>query len=153
MVKLNLPAFDCNIRKNQGKAEIFDVVRKKYILLTPEEWVRQHVIHYLHNYLDYPFALMQVERGLKYNTRQKRSDILIYDSNGQPAVLVECKSYKDNSLGEHVLQQAAAYNNTLRAKWIVITNGWGFYCWKIDSNDVIPEKEIPAWTTVRGRDQ
>ena len=78
MVKLNLPPFDCNIRKNRGKAEIFDAVRKKYIVLTPEEWVRQHVVHYLHNHLGYPFSLMQVERGLQYNTRQKRADILVY---------------------------------------------------------------------------
>ena len=148
MVKLNLPPFDCNIRKKDGKAEIFDVVRKKYILLTPEEWVRQHVMHYLHNYLSYPFSLMQIERGLNYNRRQKRSDILVYNSAGNPALLVECKSYKDAGLGEHVLQQAAAYNKTLGASYIVITNGWGFYCWKIEDGEVVPMKDIPAWETL-----
>jgi hypothetical protein len=148
MVKLNLPPFDCNIRKKDGKAEIFDVVRKKYIVLTPEEWVRQHVIHYLHNYLNYPFTLMQVERGLNYNRRKKRSDILVFNSAGKPAVLVECKSYKDAELGEHVLQQAAAYNKTLGANFIVITNGWGYYCWKLENDEVKAVKEIPDWSEI-----
>lgn len=152
MVKLNLPSFDCNIRKNRGKAEIFDVVRKKYVFLTPEEWVRQHMIHFLHVHLRYPLSLMQVERGLKYNSRQKRADILVYGSTGRPAVLVECKSYKDGELREHVLQQAAAYNKELGADYIIITNGWGFYCWRILPDEIIPEKEIPAWHIIQGRD-
>ena len=148
MVKLNLPEYGATIRKNAGRLEIFDEIRRKYLLLTPEEWVRQHMIHYLNNQCAYPMSLMKVEGGLKYNKRQKRTDILVYDRSGQPSVLVECKSYKMEKLNDQVLFQAAAYNRELKAQWIIITNGWGYYCWRIIDGEIRQEKEIPAWDEV-----
>ncbi|MEJ2005577.1 MAG: type I restriction enzyme HsdR N-terminal domain-containing protein [Cyclobacteriaceae bacterium] len=148
MVKLNLPEYGASVRKNSGRLEIYDAIRRKYLVLTPEEWVRQHMVHYLHQHCGYPLSLMNVEGGLTYNKRQKRSDILVYDRAGQPSVLVECKSYKMKKMGDEVLFQAAAYNRELKATWIVITYGWGYYCWKVTKDDIIQEKEIPAWYRV-----
>src|SRR5688572_31218406 len=92
MHKLNLPAFDYKLKKVDGKVWIFDVIRKKYVILTPEEWVRQHFIYYLVTELHYPRALVRVEGGLVYNTLNKRSDIVIFGREGAPWMLVECKS-------------------------------------------------------------
>lgn len=106
------------------------------------------MIHYLHNFCGYPLTLMRVEGGLKYNRLQKRSDILIYDLGGNPALLVECKSYKMQNLGEDVFLQAATYNRELKAAWLVITNGWGYHCWSVRDGNISSEKEIPAWDII-----
>ena len=92
MHQLNLPSFDYKLKKADGKVWIFDVIRKKYIVLTPEEWVRQHFIHYLLHELKYPRSLVKIEGGLSYNTLSKRSDIVVFDRDGRPWMLVECKS-------------------------------------------------------------
>lgn len=124
---LNLPKIDCNIRKKAGKIEIFDIIRKKFIVLSPEEWVRQNFIHYLISELNYPKSLFKVESGVNYNRLQKRSDILIYDRETKPYLLVECKSYKVK-LNQAVLEQVGVYNKTLNAKYLVITNGLNHFC-------------------------
>lgn len=124
---LNLPEIDCNIRKKGGKMEIFDIIRKKFIVLNPEEWVRQNFIHYLINDLHYPKSLFKVESGVSYNKLRKRSDILIYDRETSPFLLVECKSYKVK-LNQGVLEQVGIYNKTLGARYLVITNGLNHFC-------------------------
>jgi hypothetical protein len=140
MHKLNLPEFAYSLKKADGKVWIFDVIRKKYLVLTPEEWVRQHFIHYLISTLSYPKSLMKVEGGLTYNQLNKRSDILIFDRQGQPWMLVECKS-PDQKINESVLRQASTYNATLKAKYITITNGLTHYCslidWKENKTDLL----------------
>jgi len=148
MVRLNLPEYGAEIRRQGGRLEIYDDIRRKYLVLTPEEWVRQHMVHYLNAYCQYPLGLMQVEGGLTYNRRLKRTDILVFDRSGSPAVLVECKSYKMSKMNDEVLFQAGAYNREIRARWIVITNGWGYHCWRIDGEEILPEKEIPAWEEI-----
>jgi hypothetical protein len=131
MVNLNLPSFDYSIKKADGKVWIFDVIRKKFIVLTPEEWVRQHFIHYMINSLKYPKALVKVEGGLSYNQLQKRSDIVVYNREGVPWMIVECKS-PDQKLNQQTLQQVSVYNNTLRATYIAVTNGLVHVCCKMD---------------------
>ncbi|MFL5728166.1 MAG: type I restriction enzyme HsdR N-terminal domain-containing protein, partial [Cytophagaceae bacterium] len=84
MQKLNLPQFDVKIQESNGKTEIFDALRKKYIVLTPEEWVRQHFVNLLIQHYNYPKSLISLESGLKYNELQKRSDIVVYDREGKP---------------------------------------------------------------------
>lgn len=86
MVKLSLPVFNINIKESAGKTVIFDVIRKKYIVLTPEEWVRQHFVHYLINHLGYAKGLIGVEQGMKYNSLLKRTDIIVFDRAGAPLV-------------------------------------------------------------------
>src|SRR4051812_21827468 len=145
MQKLNLPDFEYALRKADGKVWIFDVIRKKYLVLTPEEWVRQHFIHYLISSLKYPKALIKVEGGLTYNELRKRSDIVIYNREGKPWMLVECKS-PDLKISENVFRQASMYNTTLKADYLTITNGLTHHCahinWKenkIENLSDLPE--------------
>ncbi|MBN8575342.1 MAG: type I restriction enzyme HsdR N-terminal domain-containing protein [Cyclobacteriaceae bacterium] len=127
MYKLNLPEFNIAVRKEQGKVWIFDIIRKKYVVVTPEEWVRQHFIHYLINQLNYPKSLFQVERSLSYNKLQKRSDIVILDRTGKPWMLVECKA-PTIKLTQNAFNQVAVYNMTIGARFVVVTNGMAQYC-------------------------
>ena len=132
MEKLSLPSFDFNIKESDGKTVIFDIIRKKYLVLTPEEWVRQHFVHYLINQLGYTKALISVEHGLKYNKLQKRTDIIVHDREAKPLVLVECKA-PEHGLNQKVLEQAMMYNKTLKAEYIIVTNGLEHSCLKVDS--------------------
>ena len=127
MFPLNLPAFSPKIKKEQGKVWIFDVIRKKYIVLTPEEWVRQHFIQHLLNDLKYPRTLFKVESGLSFNHLQKRSDILIHNRQGKPWMIVECKS-PSIKLSQKAFNQIAVYNMNIGAKFLAITNGMVHYC-------------------------
>jgi hypothetical protein len=131
MVKLNLPSFHVDLKKEQDRIHIFDLLRKRYIVLTPEEWVRQHFIHYLINHLQYPKSLIKLEGGLRFNKLQKRSDIVIYDRAGQPWMVVECKA-PTLKIGERTVHQASVYNYTLKAKFLVVTNGLEHYCYQTD---------------------
>ncbi len=121
MVSLSLPPFEYKLRKAEGKLWIFDVIRKKYVVLAPEEWVRQHFVNYLLTN-GYPRSLIRVEGGLHYNQRLKRSDIVVYDRDGAPWMIIECKA-PDIKLSEKSLFQASVYNATLRARYLAVTNG------------------------------
>jgi len=127
MRKLNLPEIKVTLKKEQGKVWIFDMIRKKYIILTPEEWVRQHFIHYLIHELNYPRSLFRIEGSLAYNRLQKRSDILIFDRDGKPWMLIECKA-ADIRLSQKAFNQVAVYNMTVNAKYLAVTNGMVHYC-------------------------
>ena len=132
MFKLNLPDFNLTIRKEDGKVWIFDIIRKKYIILTPEEWVRQHFIHYLINHLKYPKTLFRIEGSLTYNKLQKRSDIVIHDREGRPWMLVECKA-PNIKLTQKAFNQVAVYNMTVGARFVAVTNGMVQYCFEPSS--------------------
>lgn len=131
MERLNLPQADIEIRKYEGKYEFYDILRKKYVAATPEEWVRQHMIHYLINVMRYPSSLMKVESGTSYNKLLKRTDILVYDRTSAPFLLVECKSYKIK-LNQSALDQVTMYNKTIGAAFICITNGLNLFCCSFD---------------------
>lgn len=122
MIPLNLPPFEHKVKKAEGKLWIFDVIRKKYVALIPEEWVRQHFLHYLIAQRNYPRSLIRIEGGLTYNQLQKRTDIVVFDRSGKPWMVIECKS-PDVPVSEKTLFQASTYNATLRAKYISVTNG------------------------------
>jgi hypothetical protein len=127
MHKLNLPSINATLKKEEGKVLIFDVIRKKYIVLTPEEWVRQHFIQYLISELKYPRSLFRIEGSLTYNKLQKRSDILVFGRNGKPWMLIECKS-ADIRLSQKAFNQVAVYNMTVNAKYLAVTNGMAHFC-------------------------
>jgi type I site-specific restriction endonuclease len=131
MYKLNLPEFDCKLKKAEGKVWIFDGIRKKYIVLTPEEWVRQHFIQYLVRDKKYPRTLIRVEGGLLYNELRKRTDIVVYDREGKPWMIIECKS-PTVAVSPTTLSQATVYNSTLKAQYLCITNGLVHLCAHID---------------------
>jgi Type I restriction enzyme R protein N terminus (HSDR_N) len=149
MDKLSLPVFDINIKEYDGKTVIFDIIRKKYLVLTPEEWVRQHFVHFLINHLGYTKALIGVEQGLKYNTLQKRTDIIVYDRLGKPLVLVECKE-PSHRLNQKVMEQAMMYNKTLAAPYIIVSNGIDHSCMHVHPEKKKVEflKEIPRFEEI-----
>ena len=131
MVELKLPPFEYKLKKEDDKVLIFDVIRKKYVVLTPEEWVRQHFVHYMTGMLGYPKALIRIERGLSYNTLLKRSDIVLYNRQGTPWLIVECKS-PDQEINQQTLHQVSVYNTNIRALYVVLTNGIRNICCKVD---------------------
>lgn len=122
MLKLNFRDYNFTIKILNGNARIFDIIRKKYFLVTPEEWVRQHVIHFLIHELDVPIGLIAVEKSLEYNGLKKRFDIVTFDSSGEILLLIECKAPQIN-ITSKTMSQAGVYQKTLKAKYTFITNG------------------------------
>ena len=123
MFHSNLLNNDLKIESNHKKKYVFDRIRKKKVVLTPEEWVRQSIINHLINYLNYPEGLISSESLLKYNNLNKRSDILVKSRNGiDNYLLIECKSFKMR-LNESHLSQVSVYNNVYSSKYMMITNG------------------------------
>lgn len=129
-LSLNLPAFDYKLEHRQNKPYIFDIIRKKFVKLNPEEWVRQHFIHYLIG-KGYPASLIKIEAGHTFNNLQKRTDIVAYDRNINPFLLTECKS-PDIVLSQKVFEQAANYNRSLKAPMLAISNGLQHFFSHID---------------------
>lgn len=121
-MQLQFPPYKFNTKSEQNTNYVFDIVRKKYVVLTPEEWVRQHVLHYLVENKNYPASLLAVERGLVVNGRRKRFDALTFMPSGKPYLLVECKS-PDIPLTQNVFEQIAVYNSVFKAPYLWITNG------------------------------
>lgn len=145
-LKLNLPAFDYQLRKEDDKVLIFDVLRKKYLVLTPEEWVRQHFVHYLITEMKYPRSLIKLEGGLSYNTLAKRSDIVVFDREGKPWMVVECKA-PDQPINDSTVRQASVYNTTLQAKYLTVTNGLLHYYFETDWQTKVTRsiRDIPVF--------
>ena len=122
MVDLNIPEQNIEIKSINSKNYIFDLIRKKHLVLTPEEWVRQNLVSYFINDLNYPKGLIKTESSLKYNNLKKRSDILIYNNDMAHYMIVECKSYK-MKLNKSHLNQSAIYNKIYRSKYLMVSNG------------------------------
>lgn len=115
------------MKEIDDKYQVFDIIRKKYVILTPEEWVRQHVVHYLLQYHNYPKGLIKLEGGLKFHKLLKRTDILVHDHEGTPYLLVECKA-PSIKINQKVIEQASIYNQKVSARFILLTNGMSHYC-------------------------
>jgi len=147
-MKLNLPEYKFKIRTNQtGKNEIFDNFRKKFVVITPEEWVRQNFLQYLKEVKKYPPMLMAIEKGIKVNNMQKRFDAVIHNHNGKPIMLIEFKS-PNIKLSQKVMEQVSRYNLSLNVNFLIISNGLTHYCCHIDKKtgettffDEIPDFE------------
>ncbi len=132
MESLNLPACPLRLSEKEGKHFIFDIFRKIYVALTPEEWVRQHFLMWLVNDLEYPAGLIAVETSLKYNQLKKRADAVVYDKKGFPLMLIECKAPQVN-ITQKTFEQAASYNFIFKTRYLALTNGMEHYCCLIDS--------------------
>ena len=143
--KLNLPKFNFKNRLVDNTIQIFDEVRKGYFKLTPEEWVRQHVINYLAYHKNYSIGLMQVEKLIKYNNLNTRADLIVNDRDFNPVVLVECKA-PNVKISKDAFDQIAKYNFSLKAKYLFVTNGLKHYCCSINYANGKTEflKDIPA---------
>jgi type I site-specific restriction endonuclease len=131
MKSLNLPPYETKLRRAGEQSQIFDEVRRKWVAITPEEWVRQHFVHYLKNNKHVPFGLIAVELGLEIYGLKRRADIVCYNSGGTPSLIVECKA-PEIKLNTAVFAQAAMYNIRLKVPYLVVTNGLQHFCAKIN---------------------
>lgn len=131
MFPLNLPPIDANIKQEGKKNFIFDPLRKRYVSLTPEEWVRQHFVSYLINHKNYPSSLIANEISIKLNGMSRRCDSVVFSSSLDPLVIVEYKAPRV-AITRKTFMQANAYNNVLRVPYIIITNGLSHYCCHVD---------------------
>ncbi len=146
MQNLNLPTYPFKIKKVGEKYYIFDTIRKKDILLTPEEWVRQHFIRFLLQEKGYKASLLAVEKEIKVNNLKKRFDILVFNNKGEHEIIVECKA-PQIKITQAVFDQIARYNLKLNAKYLVVTNGLEHYYCKMDTENqrYIFLKELPKY--------
>ena len=149
MDKLNLPNIDLNIRKhstNSHESDVFDIIRKKWVTLTPEEYVRQYFIHYMINSLSFPTTHISVEQAFQFeNGKTQRADIVAYNSNGKPMMLIECKA-SSIKITNDIFTQATRYNAVVKAKYIIVTNGLSHYLLSTENFiDYNFEKKIPRY--------
>ena len=146
MTVLNLPSFDYKIKKEKDRLFIFDIIRKRYIALTPEEWVRQHFVSYLISYKGYPLGLIGNEISLRLNGQNRRCDTVIYDIYGSPLMIIEYKA-PHITLNQEVFNQVIRYNIALKVKYLVVSNGINHYCCVMDYDNMCPHflKEIPDY--------
>lgn len=144
MIKIHYPVHNFRMKKENNREMIFDESRKTWLRLTPEEWVRQNFIRYLINTKEYPSSLVALEKKIMVGEMVKRFDILVFNKDHQPWMMVECKSTAI-SLNEDVLGQVLRYNIAMPVQYLVITNGT--YCMAFKKNDtqLVPLDEIPAF--------
>ena len=144
--QLNLPNADLKTKLVEQTTQVFGAVRKKYITLTPEEWVRQHFIYYLNKEKKYPMGLMRVEQMIKYNNLKIRADIVLYNTQGIPTVIVECKA-PSVQINQDTFYQIARYNFQLKVKFLVVTNGMKHFCCEMDyeNNKITFLDEMPFY--------
>ena len=131
MLSLNLPTFDAKIGVRDGKKVIFDVIRRRYVALTPEEWVRQHFVHFLIEHKGYPPTLLANEIQVTLNGTKKRCDTVLYRRNLTPQMIVEYKA-PDVTITQAVFNQIMRYNMVLRVDYLVVSNGLQHYCCQMD---------------------
>lgn len=146
MLSLNLPAFNAKIITRNGKNVIFDVIRRRYVALTPEEWVRQHFIHFLFEYKGYPKTLMANEVQVQLNGTKKRCDTVLYRRNLTPQMIIEYKA-PDIEITQAVFDQITRYNMVLKVDYLVVSNGLSHYCclMNYDLNSYTFLQEIPNY--------
>ncbi len=146
MQKLNFPSYNFRFKNNENKVAIFDEIRKKFIILTPEEWVRQHVVQFLLEEKKYPKSLINVEKVLKINGLTKRYDGVVFNTDGSIFLLVECKAPKVK-ITQTTFDQIARYNMTLKATYLMVTNGLNHYFCLMDfeNESYVFLKELPEF--------
>jgi len=151
MESLNLPTYFFRIKEDNGKKYIFDEIRRRFVRLTSEEWVRQHMVNFLVTKKHYPLALISVEKGFESNRRKQRFDLLLFDRKGEPLMIVECKA-PEVEINQQVFDQTGRYNNMYKAPFMLITNGLKHYCCQINkaTRQYRFLHEIPDFTDIIG---
>ena len=142
--ELNLPAYDFKVRNLGDQRQIYDLLRKKFVFLTPEEWVRQHFINFLISEKKYPASLIAIEHRLKIHSLVKRADLVVFNRFGNPWMIIECKSTVVD-ISEDTLYQAARYNMKLNVQYLVLTNGMQHYCCRYDDKELIFLDDLPGY--------
>ena len=149
MFALNLPAFEAKIAQREGKNVIFDVLRRRYVALTPEEWVRQHFTNFLLKEKGYPQGLLANEIQINLNGTKKRCDTVLYNRDLTAKMIVEYKA-PDVVITQAVFDQITRYNMVLRVEYLIVTNGINHYCCRIDyaTNSYVFLPEIPDYASL-----
>ncbi len=149
MQALNLPEVSLNIQNRSGKTCVFDIFRKRFVVLTPEEWVRQRFLRFLCDYKKYPVGLIAVEASLQYNRLAKRADAIVYGTIGKPLMIIECKA-PDVKITQEVFDQVARYNFSFGVDYLTVTNGIQHYCVKRNAEASIWEAQgdIPSFNNI-----
>ena len=144
MIKIEYPDYRYKIERKDNKEVIFDIVRKQWVNLTPEEWVRQNFLQYLIQVKQYPPSLISVEKEIHLGELRKRCDIVIYNKNGEPYIIVECKAM-DVALNNKTFDQILRYNISMPVQYLVVTNG--AYCFAFERNNrkFNTLEKIPDW--------
>lgn len=131
MVQLNLPPYNIKVKNEDGRRKIFDILRRKYFIITPEEWVRQHFIHFLIDHKGYPVSLLANEVALSVGDKVIRADSILYDKNLSPRMIIEYKA-PHIKLTQKVFDQISAYNLLLHVDYLIVSNGIETYICKMD---------------------
>ena len=131
MVQLNLPPYQIRVKETGGRKQIFDILRRKYVALTPEEWVRQHFIHYLIEHKNYPASLLANEVPLQIGEKRMRADSVLYDNQLHPRIIIEYKA-PNITLTQKVFDQITIYNLLLHVDYLIVSNGMTTYICKMD---------------------
>ncbi|UGS22548.1 type I restriction enzyme HsdR N-terminal domain-containing protein [Flavobacterium channae] len=147
MQNLNFPNYFFRFKNSENKVSIFDEIRKKFILLTPEEWVRQHVVQFLLQDKKYPKSYINVEKLIKINDLSKRYDVVVFQPNGEIFLLIECKA-PEVPISQQTFDQIARYNLVLKAKYLMVTNGLNHYFCQMDfeNEKYVFLKELPEYS-------
>ena len=153
MDRLNLPTYSLNQKSEDGRKYIFDPVRRKFVILNPEEWVRQNFIQYLVHDRGFPISLISVEQEFLFNRMKKRSDILVHNSSGNPVLMVECKA-PEVKITQQVFEQIGLYNLSYHLPWLIVTNGMKHFCCRMDDTKggYVFTDEVPPWTALKPMD-
>ncbi|MBJ6369187.1 type I restriction enzyme HsdR N-terminal domain-containing protein [Snuella sedimenti] len=146
MQDLNFPKFSFRFKSSENKISIFDSIRKKFVILQPEEWVRQHCLHYLMHVKSVPKSLINVEKELVVNDLKKRYDIVVFNPNGTIHLIIECKA-PNITISQNTFDQIARYNLVLNADYLMVTNGFNHYYCQMDfkAERYIFLKDIPNY--------
>ena len=149
MLALNLPPFDKKMMQKDGKPFIFDILRQQHVALTPEEWVRQHFVHFLISHKGFPPSLMANEVHIKLNGMSRRCDTVVYDRSLRPRVIIEYKA-PTVQITQQVFDQICRYNMVLQVDYLIVSNGLAHYCCKVDNatHTYMFLKDIPSYEEV-----
>jgi hypothetical protein len=152
--QLCFPVSNFKLKEEGDKFYIFDQSRRKFVLLTSEEWVRQNCLHFLHEYKNFPISLLSVEKSFKLNNLLLRYDIVAYSNKAKPVLLVECKAPEVN-ITQRTFDQIAVYNLELKVPYLLVTNGIDLFCCSVDFDNsrFIFLKEIPDYQAIKGKDR
>ena len=148
-MQLNLPAYDFKTTQKEGRTYIFDIFRRRWVKLTPEEWVRQNFVSYLKEEKHFPASLIAVERSLRFNKLDFRADAVVFSTSGKPLLVLECKA-PEVKISQKVFDQIVRYNFEFQVDYLILTNGMVHYCCKIDKVAQTYEflKEIPDYREI-----
>jgi hypothetical protein len=147
MLKLNLPTFDYKINRTRDGLQIYDRLRRKFVALTPEEWVRQHFVEFIITHKGFPQSLIANEIGITLNNTRRRCDTVVYDNTATPLVIIEYKA-PSVEITQATFDQIVRYNMVLQAKYLIVSNGLNHYCCNIDYTNQTYQflKEIPSYS-------